>query len=902
MKSVTMAASVWARDGRGHPLLPRKPDFIVYSRGPETCHQRAIMTTSNVVFVGTASRSARRLLPILLLALVMIPALAPAQATRVEFHLLPPVSTGPMDPAWSPDGRWIAFSMRGDIWKVPAGGGEAIALTQGPDYHFEPAWSHDGNRIALTYDIEGDLEIGVVDADGGPVQRLTDSPGYDLQPEWSTDDMHVLFASQRKGGFDIFSVRSAAPDNVANAGISVTEVVGGRGNQYQPSVSPDGASLAFVAPAPGTLGSGGIWTQRLDGGGAADPETGDEARLVHAEQTSYRAEPRWAADGSAIFFSSDAAGSNDIAVVPAQGGNRVRLTEVPSDEFGVAVSPDGARIAFVSNHDGPTRLYTMAAGGGPRSSWREVEITSRRSRTPTGVLRGHVVDETGATTPARIMLTASDGRAYTEDGGFHRKAWANDTHYQHTDGTFEIEVPAGPLTVVAVRGFEYAPAVAATEVLAGGIAQVTLRLGRIGDGVPLCEDGWYSSDMHTHDLHEGRVGLTQEMFFRQLEADDVRLTNALIHMDGTKLMGRWDDLTGEPYRLSTDDRILYYTQEFRGSYGHVALLGLQRFIMPLIGGARGTPYAPDVLKLEHIDAAYEQGGIAGFVHPYNGPVDTPQRAAAADIPVHVALGRGDFFDVVSIASREFESAEIYYRLLNCGFRLAATGGTDNFSDVWLDPSGGTARTYVHVDGAPPLTFGAWLDAVKAQRTFGTSGPLLFLSVDHESLGAADQLLEPGDELRIDSEASRTFNVDINVASMVPLDRVELIVNGDIAHTWEAADYARVTGNFTWAASASIELPGSGWIAARAIGPPSKYVGDTFPFAQTSPVYVVRDGVTYTSAEDARFLLDTINILRQRVVQRDSWNTPEERAAYLDGIDEARAVYQRIIDGTGSRPR
>src|SRR5437762_8296932 len=89
---------------------------------------------------------------------------------REERHMFPAVSSGPLDPAWSPDGKWIAFSMRGDIWKVPAEGGEAMAITAGPEYHFEPAWSPDGTRIAFSYEKptggqeKSNLEIGLVGA------------------------------------------------------------------------------------------------------------------------------------------------------------------------------------------------------------------------------------------------------------------------------------------------------------------------------------------------------------------------------------------------------------------------------------------------------------------------------------------------------------------------------------------------------------------------------------------------------------------------------------------------------------------------------------------------------------------------------------------------------------------
>lgn len=809
------------------------------------------------------ARRCRATVAFTLLALVSAFAPDAVAQTRLEFHMLPAVSTGPLDPAFSPDGAFIAFSMRGDIWRVPAAGGEAVALTEGPHYYFEPAFSPDGSTVAVSILIDGDFEIGLLSADGGSVRRLTERAGLDLQPAWAPDGKSLFFASQRGRDLDIYRYEIASG--------STTLAVSRPGHDFFPAVSPDGGTLAFISRVEGLGGSGGIWSLDLRRPDAA-PE------LVLYEESSYRTKPAFSPNGAALVYVSDAAGSNDIAVVPAAGGNRVRLTEDPLDEIDATFSPDGSTIAFVSNHEGPTTLYTLASGGGPRSAWRRVAIASRRARVPTGRLRARVLGPDGRTAPARVFLTASDGRAYTEDEGFQRVVWETGEHYFHTDGTFDVEVPEGEVELEVMRGFEYLPTKTRVAVPAGGSTEVSLELARLIDAPA---EGWYSGDTHTHDLHEGRYGLTQDDFFAQLVADDVHVTNALIHMDGTKLMGRWTDLTGEPDIRSTPEHILYYTQEFRGSFGHVALLGIDHFIMPLIGGAAGTPYAADVLKLRHLDAAREQGGVVGFVHPYNASTATPLDAArSADIPVHVALGRGDFFDVISIASLELETAAIYYRLLNCGFRIAATGGTDNFSDVYRDPSGGTARTYAHLEG--PLGYRAWLDAVKAGRTFATSGPLLFLTVNGEN--------EPGDTIETSAGESSRLSVRVRFASITPVDRLELVANGAVAHRWSLTGKEREAE-----LEAEIDLPDGGWITARAIGPESRYVGDTFAFAQTSPIYVVRGGVPFTSAEDARFLRDTVDELWKLVEARDSWTNEEEKRAYRDGIEEARAIYQAIID-------
>jgi TolB protein len=772
---------------------------------------------------------------------------------REERHLLPAVSSGPLSPAWSPDGRWIAFSMRGDLWKVPAEGGEAIALTSGPAYYFEPAWSPDGTRIACAFAAGGNLEIGIVSADGGSVDTVSSHPRVDVQPAWSRDGTSLFFVSARAGGFRIFK-----HDFAANADTQVTSGI-------QPAVSPDGRRLAYEQSGLRVL----------------DLATG-ESRMVRDEETEYRMEPSWTPDGQNLLYVTEDEGSNDIRIIAAAGGDPIELTsDTAHHEMSPSVSPDGTRFAFVHFDAAVPTLYVADITGGPARTWRKVPITSRRAVTPTGRVRLRVLDADGRQVAARVDIDASDSRHYTPDNRFHRSMMVFDRHYYHSDGDDEIEVPAGRTRIEALRGWEYSPKSVVVDVAPGRTQTATIRLERLID---LPARGWYSGDSHVHDLHQG-FGLTHEAFFRQLVAEDINVTHALIHMDGTRLMGRWDDLTGIPSPLSTPQHILQYAEEFRGSLGHVGMIGLRDFILPFVGGARGTAYGQPVLDTPYLEGARRQGGLAGFMHPYTSTPRTPQDAASTLIALDLALGLGDYYDIGALYSDEAASSDFYARLLNAGFRVPATGGTDNFSDVWLDPPVGSDRTVAHVDGR--LTMASWMAAVKRGRTFFSTGPLLLMTVEGH---------EPGDEIALAASAPATLRVHAELTSIVPVETIDVIVNGAVAQTVRPADPLRAT------VDVPVELPAGGWVAVRARGPKSPYLGDDYAFAYTSPVYVVRAGKPFVSAADVQFLASTVDAIWTRV-QNAAWRSDAERDRFRAAIDQARDFYQRrlaMAGGTGDR--
>lgn len=263
-------------------------------------------------------------------------------------------------PAVSPDGAVIAFTYAGQVWRVPATGGEAVSLTPDEDYATRPVWSPDGGQLAFAAKRHGHLDVYVLPATGGTPQRLTQNSAHDRPFAFSPDGRWIYFASARLG----------APTSVHAGSYSGSDqlyrvsVTGGRGRLVLPgpalevSIDPSGTRYLYEdRPVyenewrKGAVSDGAhdVWLHRSDDG-------------THQRLTDFRGEDRdpvWAPDGRSFYFLSERSGSFNVWRSPASPG--ARATQVTHHREGAVRFVSAARDgSLVYGLDG--ELWRLAPG------------------------------------------------------------------------------------------------------------------------------------------------------------------------------------------------------------------------------------------------------------------------------------------------------------------------------------------------------------------------------------------------------------------------------------------------------------------------------------------------------------------------------------------------------------
>jgi TolB protein len=803
---------------------------------------------------------------------------------------LPQLTSGPSAVAFSPDGRTLVFSMQGSLWTQSIESTEADELTVGPGYDFQPDWSPDGKHIAFVRYRDDALELAQVDVASGEVTALTSNKAVNVEPRWSPDGQRLAWVSTAgTGHFHVF-VAAADPQGLSGHAVwpERRSVVARYyyspfDHELSPTWSPDGKELIYVGNPETTYGTGALWRRALSD--TAEP------RAVRIEETTWKARPAWSPDGKRVLYASYAGRQwHQLWITPAAGaGDPIPLTFGDFDNTGAHWSADGSRIAFISNRAGTTQIWLQDTVGGAE---RMLDIRTRHYRQATGQLRLRTLDSDGRPIPARIAIIAADGRAYAPDdawihadNGFDRRHSAFETHYFHTDGDARITLPTGAAQVTVWRGLENQIEHRTFQIAAGGTQDADIKLRLLALPANWSQQ-WLSADVHVHMNYGGTYRNTPERLVRQADAEDLAVVFNLV-VNKEQRIPDINYFSARPDIASTDRVLLSQGQEYHTSlWGHLGLLGLNdHYLIPGYAAYPNTAAASLYPTNAAVaDLAHAQGALVGYVHPFDEKPDPDAPTALTDeLPVDVALGKVDYYEVLGFSEHR-TSAAVWYRLLNCGFRPPAAAGTDamaNFAS--LRGPVGMNRVYVLADApaaaAVPADLVArrqrWLAGLRAGRTLATNGPLLGLSVQGQP---------PGSEVPV-PQGHSGLRYQGFLRSLVPVDHLELIMNGKVVRTIRLSG-TRMSADF----EGNLPVAGNGWLLVRAWNDAaSPEIFDLYPYATTNAFFYRTSDAAVHCGNDAQFFVHWIDRLETMAAAHQGYNTAAERETTLNEIHAARAI-------------
>ena len=466
-----------------------------------------------------------------------------------------------------------------------------------------------------------------------------------------------------------------------------------------------------------------------------------------------------------------------------------------------------------------------------------------------------------------------------------------------------VQLPPGNYNIICSRGPETIPET--KKITIGNSPQeIHYEVKRWVDPAKL---GWWSGDHHIHAagcLHyeNPTKGVQPNDMIRHLMGEDLKVGCCLTWgpcFDYQKqfFTGKVNDQSDYPYTLRYDIEVSGF-----GSHvsGHLNLLNLKQQIYP---GGKSKSHWP-TLGLNTLRWAKQQGAVCGPAHSGSGLTqivgrvpgtegkDGPLGLPHFNIPAYDGIGANEFImnvthkvagpDGKPVPAVDFISTmntprvaewNMWYHVLNCGFRVTASGETD-FPCISGERVG-MGRVYAKVDGR--LTFKKWVQSIADGRSYVSDGSCHLLNFSAQSEEGSTEVGTNKSELKLNEKEEVTFNVDA-AALMKGSDKVklELIING-----YPVSEKTLTPDGKTSKISFKHSIEESCWAAVR-----------VFPNAHTNPIHVIVNNKPIRgSVDSARWCLAGVD---QCWKSKQPTYADAEKDDAIKAYDHARDVYKKII--------
>jgi hypothetical protein len=526
-----------------------------------------------------------------------------------------------------------------------------------------------------------------------------------------------------------------------------------------------------------------------------------------------------------------------------------------------------------------------------RTGWQDEPIPEEKR----GRLRGEVVDaKTGNPIASRVYIQAEDGKwffprsespggsavAYRKERG--DKSRSVEMHTTLSAHPFVADLPPGRYTITVERGKEYPPQSKQVIVTA---EPVTIRIP-LERWINMAERGWYSGDTHVHrsldelpnvmlaeDLNVAfpLIYWVTEAFVRPKAAQRGPLQEIdarVIPVDATHVI----------YPLNTEYEIFTVGNQ-RHTLGAFFVLNhrtvFDQGVPPVRAVAERARREGGLIEMDKHNWPWSmalvpimQPDLYELANNHVWRTEFGYPVFGEPAPEYMRVQQTDKgFTEWGWIDYGFQN---YYALLNCGFRLKPTAGTA--SGVHPVPLG-FGRVYVHcLDG---FSYDSWLAGLKQGRSFVTTGPMLFVRVNEQ---------EPGHIFKPDKPEPRDYQIHGSAISEHPLDRIEVVINGEVARTLKPANRKTAQGAYESAIDERLAIDSTSWLAVRCF---EARADRRVRFAHTGPFHIESAG------KPLRPRRAEVDFLIKRVEDQIARSKELLPAAAIAEYEEALRAYQEI---------